>query len=74
MFSQDFLIQGAKWIHVVDIDGAFDGKGKNMQTIFNIKKKTQCKIQVGGGIRDIKSIEKYIEFKSSCFSITGTTS
>lgn len=59
--AKDFLIQGAKWIHVVDIDGAFDGKGKNMQTIFNIKKKTQCKIQVGGGIRDIKSVEKYIE-------------
>ena len=59
--AEEFLNQGAKWIHVVDIDGAFKGISKNMDAIFKIKKTTKCKIQVGGGIRGIKTVEKYIE-------------
>ena len=37
--AKDFSNQGAKWIHTVDIDGAFEGMSKNMNTIFQIKKK-----------------------------------
>ena len=57
--AREFVSCGAKWIHVVDIDGAFQGKTKNMEKIVEIKK-TNCKIQVGGGIRNIKTIENYL--------------
>ena len=59
--AKKFSLSGAKWIHVVDIDGAFEGETKNMETIINIKKEVSCKIQVGGGIRQIRTIEKYLE-------------
>ncbi len=58
--AKKFCLSGAKWIHVVDIDGAFDGESKNMNTIIKIKKKVSCKVQVGGGIRKISTIEKYL--------------
>ncbi len=61
--AKEFSLSGAKWIHVVDIDGAFDGETKNMETIINIKREVSCKIQVGGGIRQIKTIQKYLENK-----------
>ena len=57
--AREFVSCGAKWIHVVDIDGAFQGKTKNMEKIVEIKK-INCKIQVGGGIRNIKTIENYL--------------
>ncbi len=58
--AREFVNFGAKWIHIVDIDGAFQGKTKNMEKIVEIKQKVNCKIQVGGGIRDIKTIENYL--------------
>ena len=58
--AREFVEQGTRWIHVVDIDGAFQGKTRNMDIIIDIKKKSKCKIQVGGGIRNENTIEKYI--------------
>ena len=58
--AREFVNFGAKWIHIVDIDGAFQGKTRNMEKIVEIKQKVNCKIQVGGGIRDIKTIENYL--------------
>ena len=58
--AREFVNCGAKWIHIVDIDGAFQGKTRNMEKIIEIKQKVNCKIQVGGGIRDIKTIENYL--------------
>ena len=51
---------GCEWIHVVDIDGAFSGYQVNQEIIYDIKNNTDCKIQVGGGIRDMKTIETYL--------------
>ena len=56
-----FEAEGAKWIHVVDIDGAFQGDSKNLNTIFELKKKVRCNVQVGGGIRNLKKIETLID-------------
>ena len=39
--AREFVSCGAKWIHVVDIDGAFQGKTKNMEKIVEIKKKNK---------------------------------
>tara|TARA_B110001452_G_C15213788_1_gene420988 strand:+ start:858 stop:1589 length:732 start_codon:yes stop_codon:yes gene_type:complete len=55
-----FQDMGCEWIHVVDIDGAFSKCPVNHEIIYDIKKNTNCKIQVGGGIRDMKTIETYL--------------
>jgi len=57
----DFKAQGAEYIHMVDLDGALEGDIKNIDVIKNVIKETNLKIQLGGGIRDIKTIEKLIE-------------
>ena len=58
--AKKFCLSGSKWIHVVDIDGAFKGTNKNFDTILQIKQNVTSKIQIGGGIRDIKTIEKFL--------------
>jgi phosphoribosylformimino-5-aminoimidazole carboxamide ribotide isomerase len=59
--AKEFEDAGFKWLHVVDLDGAKRGNAVNSSLILDIKKNTKLKIQVGGGIRDIKTIEKYID-------------
>ena len=58
--AKEFSEAGAKWIHVVDIDGAFKGKSINQKVILDIKKNSKTKIQVGGGIRTQDSAEFYL--------------
>ena len=60
MQAKEFSEAGAKWIHIVDIDGAFDGVCKNMDVILRIKNNVKSKIQVGGGIRKFKTIKKLL--------------
>ncbi len=59
--AKKFSKAGAKWIHVVDIDGAFKGKSVNQEVILNIKKNSKSKIQVGGGIRTLESASFYLD-------------
>jgi phosphoribosylformimino-5-aminoimidazole carboxamide ribotide isomerase len=49
--------QGAEWIHIVDLDGARDGKRQNQAVIERIRKAVPVKLQLGGGLRDIATIE-----------------
>ncbi len=58
--AKEFVGLGAKWIHVVDIDGAFKGKSTNMKQILDIKRNVSCNIQVGGGIREIKTVDQLL--------------
>lgn len=51
-------LKGAKRLHVIDLDGAFSGKLSNLDYVKEIIKATDLKVQVGGGIRDLKTIEK----------------
>ena len=51
---------GASWIHVVDLDGAFSGSAVNQKIILDIVDNVDCNVQLGGGIRDIETAEKYI--------------
>ena len=57
--AKKFSEAGAKWIHVVDIDGAFKGKSINQKVILDIKN-SKTKIQVGGGIRTQESASFYL--------------
>lgn len=52
---------GASLIHIIDLDGAFAKKAVNFHIIQNIINSIKTSVQVGGGIRDIKTIQKYID-------------
>ena len=56
----DFKAQGAEWIHLVDLEGARDGDTPNLETIRRIVKESGLMAEVGGGIRSIAVIEKYL--------------
>ncbi len=49
--------QGAKYIHVVDLDGAFDGRPKNLSLVEQIVKHTKIPIQFGGGLRTTQDVK-----------------
>ena len=51
---------GAKWIHVVDLDGAFSGKPRNFNVIKSIVDSASCPVHVGGGIRNIDTVREYV--------------
>lgn len=53
--------QGARYLHVVDLDGAFSGMPKNFDLIKDICSQLSIPVQLGGGIRDIETASKYIE-------------
>ena len=59
--AKAFYNAGAQWLHIVDLDGAKYGKRVNAETILKIRKETSLKIEVGGGIRDMESVDFYIE-------------
>ena len=52
---------GFKNLHIVDLDGALTGKIVNLDIIQNIVVKFNLKVEIGGGIRNLESIEKYID-------------
>ena len=56
----DFKAQGAEWIHLVDLEGAKSGETPNLGVIKKIVAESGLKAEVGGGIRSIEVIEKYI--------------
>lgn len=51
--------EGASLIHVVDLDGAIEKRPRNLDTIRSILKEVAIPIQVGGGIRDLDTIDRY---------------
>ena len=59
--AQEFEKLGAKYIHIVDLDGAREGKNINTQTIKKIRENVNIPIQVGGGIRNKETIKLYLE-------------
>jgi len=55
-----FAAQGAEWLHIVDLDGAFSGKSENGAAVKSIIENCKIKLQLGGGIRTLESIEKWL--------------
>lgn len=51
---------GAEWIHMVDLDGAKAGKPVNAKIYNDVAENTKLKVEVGGGIRNIETIEEYL--------------
>ena len=52
---------GFKNLHIVDLDGALTGETVNLDIIQDIVSKFDLKVEIGGGIRNIDSIQKYID-------------
>jgi phosphoribosylformimino-5-aminoimidazole carboxamide ribotide isomerase len=58
--AQDFVRCGATHIHMVDLQGARDGTTPNLQTVQNIKAQTGLFCEVGGGIRTMEIVDRYL--------------
>ncbi len=59
--ARSFEQAGTKFMHMVDLDGAKDGKRVNSDVILDVRKNCDLKIEVGGGIRTMEDVEFYIE-------------
>ena len=59
--ARDFIAAGAKYLHVVDLDGAKDGTLANFESISAIAKQGGLYIEVGGGIRTEERIQQYMD-------------
>lgn len=58
--AEDFKNKGATHIHVVDLEGAKSGETPNFETIIAIKEKTNLFCEVGGGIRTMETVDRYL--------------
>ncbi len=56
-----FREAGAEWIHMVDLDGAKSGSLENREIFVAVAKESGLPVELGGGIRDMKSVEYYLE-------------
>jgi len=59
--AREFHVDGARWLHVVDLDGAKAGRPVNTKTIAAIAKLGLLKVEVGGGLRDEDSIKQLLD-------------
>src|SRR5512141_3072444 len=55
-----FVASGAEWLHLVDLDGAFAGKPVNAAAVEAILARVSLPVQLGGGIRDMKTVEGWL--------------
>ena len=58
--AKSFEMSGARFMHIVDLDGAKDGSTANFDTIRDIVANSALSVEVGGGIRNIETVKKYI--------------
>jgi len=71
--AQHWLAQGARRLHLVDLNGAFAGKPKNEDAVRSIIEVVgaDVPVQLGGGIRDLETIERYLDIGVT-YIIIGT--
>ena len=58
--AREFAAQGFEWLHLVDLDGAFAGKPVNAEAVAAILQSVKMPVQLGGGIRDIATVERWL--------------
>lgn len=59
--ARAFEKAGAEWIHMVDLDGAKDASQQNKDIFLDVAKNTGLKVEVGGGIRSMDTVEMYLK-------------
>ena len=58
--ARKFEADGAMWVHMVDLEGARDGGTPNFETVRRVVEQTGLFVELGGGIRDMAVIERYL--------------
>ena len=58
--AMQFEADGAEWLHMVDLDGAKEGKPVNTEIYTNVAKRTHLRVELGGGIRSLETIDAYL--------------
>ena len=58
--AKQFEAAGFSWLHVVDLNGAFEGKPVNEQAVRAIRASVRMKLQLGGGIRSLNQIDAWL--------------
>ena len=58
--ARDFEAKGARFIHMVDLEGARDGSTPNLSTVADVARNTSLFVEIGGGIRDMETVETYL--------------
>lgn len=58
--ARNFRAAGAEFIHVVDLEGARDGGTPNVDVVCRIVSEVGLNVEIGGGVRDISTVERYI--------------
>ena len=58
--AKSFYSKGAEYLHLVDLDGAKSGNTDNFEVIRQIVNESGLKVEVGGGIRNMQTVEKYL--------------
>ena len=58
--ARDFEQKGARWVHLVDLEGAKSGATPNLATVEEIVRGTGLHTEVGGGIRSMETVERYL--------------
>lgn len=59
--AKSFEAAGAEWIHMVDLDGAKEGRPVNTKIYTEVVEKTHLKVELGGGIRSLETIGEYLK-------------
>jgi len=59
--AKKFEEMGSKWLHLVDLNGAFAGEPKNLEQIEKIRANCNLQLELGGGIRDEDTIKRYCD-------------
>ena len=58
--ARDFEAKGARFIHMVDLEGARDGSTPNLSIVADVARNTSLFVEIGGGIRDMETVETYL--------------
>ena len=69
--ARDFEACGCTHIHMVDLEGAKDGTTPNLSVVEQVAKETSLFVEIGGGIRNMETVERYLNAGVSCV-ILGT--
>ncbi|MCX7014393.1 MAG: 1-(5-phosphoribosyl)-5-[(5-phosphoribosylamino)methylideneamino]imidazole-4-carboxamide isomerase [Candidatus Sumerlaeota bacterium] len=69
--ARSFELSGAKRLHIVDLDGAFSGKPRNLEAIRSIRERVGAVLEVGGGLRTAKDVETLFDLGVE-YAVLGT--
>ena len=61
--ARKWIDDGAKHMHLVDLDGAFSGGSANLDAVQKIAQETQLRVQLGGGMRDDRSVKEALALR-----------